>query len=324
MRILPASLLLLTLLGPRHGAALPAIDPVLVEKFAALPQTDGFVPGAPTNASTAWAPQLRLWMGVKATEGKKQTVYFVQLTTLPTLTLNEWREPWQPALRTNHWSWHGTNQNVAATRAEYVMPLYPVQVRVFDGAGRALKEGQTTMAWGMLTNGLLDMCRLSLELLPRNPDPNQPQRPLPDAENDQLMRAVGGGFLWMMHMFGDLQTVSSVADVWKQAQCAIRMPGAWTVVKSLFTGFVMEIQPRLREVTRVTVPAAEGAEVYSLPLELRSRGDELSRVEITVGPARGAEMLLAGIRSIRAVHPSKANREFLAQVLAVGACAPAP
>jgi hypothetical protein len=37
-----------------------------------------------------------------------------------------------------------------------------------------------------------------------------------------------------------------------------------------------------------------------------------------VGPAHGAEMLLAGIRSIRARHPTKPKQEFLAQVLAAG------
>jgi hypothetical protein len=45
---------------------------------------------------------------------------------------------------------------------------------------------------------------------------------------------------------------------------------------------------------------------------------KLTSVEIIVGPPHGAEMLLAGIRSIRAAHPTKPKTEFLAQVLAVG------
>jgi hypothetical protein len=53
-------------------------------------------------------------------------------------------------------------------------------------------------------------------------------------------------------------------------------------------------------------------------LGLKCDGKVLSRVQITVGPARGAEMLLEGIRSIRAVHPSRSQDEFLAQVLATG------
>ena len=44
----------------------------------------------------------------------------------------------------------------------------------------------------------------------------------------------------------------------------------------------------------------------------------LTRVEIIIGPAHGAEMLLAGIRTIHARHPTKPKQEFLTQVLASG------
>ena len=55
-----------------------------------------------------------------------------------------------------------------------------------------------------------------------------------------------------------------------------------------------------------------------LAVQLNSGKRNLTRVEIIVGPARGAEMLLAGIRSIRAAHPTRPKQEFLAQVLAAG------
>lgn len=293
------------------------IDPAFTNKFSELTQAAGFIEQPADDTRNEWSPRLQLWLGVKAVEGKKQTIYFVQLTTLSPPSTNADGQTWQPALRTNNWSWPGTNKNVAPKRAEYVNLLYPVRARVFDSTGRALKEGQTPMAWGMLTNGLLDMCRLASELMPRETATNEPPRKLSEAENDQIMLAVGGGFLWMMHMFGDLQTVPSVADVWKKAQCAIRMPGAWTMIKGIFTGFSINLEPRLNSVTL----AADGNPTcYCLPLDLRSRNDTLTNVEIIVGPARGAEMLLSGIRSIRAVHPSKPQREFLAQVLATGSC----
>ena len=71
---------------------------------------------------------------------------------------------------------------------------------------------------------------------------------------------------------------------------------------------------------KLTTPDGSSPEFYPLPLNLTSRSDKLTDVEIIIGPARGAEMLMSGIRSIRAVHPSKKNREFLAQVLATGSC----
>ncbi len=306
------------------GGDLTAIDPVLANGFAAFRQTSGFTAQRADDPQNAWRPNLQLWVGVKATAGRKQSVCFVQLTTLPPPSTNPGGHAWQPALRTNGWSWPAnTNKNAALNRAQYITALYPVRVRVFDATGRPRKEGQIPMAWGMLTNGLLDMCRLSLELLPAETGTNQPAAALPQlapADKDRLTRAVGGGFLWMMHMFGDLQTVPAVADVWKQAQCAVRLPGAWTLLSGIFTGFVLELEPRLQAVTlAASAPTAGQEPLYLLPVDLKSDGKILSRVQIMVGPARGAEMLLAGIRSIRAVHPAKPQHEFLAQVLATGA-----
>lgn len=295
------------------------IDSAFTNKFAELREAAGFVEQPGDDTRNEWKPNLQLWVGVKAVEGEKQTIYFVQLTTLPTPEKNIWGEPWQPARRTNGFSWSGTNKSAAPKHAEYVNPLYPVRARVFDANGQALKEGQTQMAWGRLTNGLLDMCRLSWELIPRDTATNDVAHKLSDEDNDKLMRASGGGFMWMIGMFSDFQTVPSVADVWSKAQCAIRMPSAWSMIKGIFTGFSIQLQPRLKDVT--LSPQVDGSPtLYHLPLDLTSRKDKLTDVEVIIGPPRGAEMLMSGIRSIRAVHPSRKNREFLAQVLATGSC----
>ena len=193
------------------------------------------------------------------------------------------------------------------------------------------------MAWGMLTNGLLDLCRLGFEAYY-----NQTNLPITRADPpvrkgegrgegkasdatklrnyDEFARATGGGFLWMIGMLYDLQTVPAVADVWAKAQCAIRRPGAWTIATSVVTGsLTLSIEPRLEEVTLANTATAGHAEsLYRLPVDLSSGRRNLTRVEIIVGPAHGAGMLLAGIRSIRAAHPTKPKQEFLAQVLAVG------
>ena len=126
----------------------------------------------------------------------------------------------------------------------------------------------------------------------------------------------------MIGMLYDLQTVRAVADVWAKAQCAIRRPSAWTIAASVVKGltFSIDIEPRLKEVTLANATTAGHAEsLYRLPVDLSSGKRNLTRVEIIVGPAHGAGMLLAGIRSIRAKHPTKPQAEFLAQALAAGA-----
>src|SRR5262245_23139133 len=104
---------------------IPTIDPAFTNRFAELKQAAGFVEQPTDDIRNEWRPNLQLWVGVKAVEGKKQTVYFVQLTTLPTPATNIWGEAWQPALRTNNFGWSGTNKSATPKRAEYIHPLYP-------------------------------------------------------------------------------------------------------------------------------------------------------------------------------------------------------
>jgi hypothetical protein len=154
------------------GDSPPTRDPAFSAGLATLKQATGFVEDS--GASTDWKPNLQLLVGVKAVEGSKRTIHFVQLTTLPPPPTNSLGQPWQPILRTNDWAWSASNT------AQFVSTLYPVRVRVFDETGRQLKEGQTPMAWGMLTNGLMDMCRLGFEAHHHNYQTNSP-RSRPDA-----------------------------------------------------------------------------------------------------------------------------------------------
>jgi hypothetical protein len=293
------------------------IDSAFAPGLAKLKQAAGFIEDQPYQSATDWKPNLRLIVGVKAVEGSKQTIHFVELTTVRPPLTNAAGQLWQPLLRTNNWAWSRTN------KVRFITTNYPVRVRVFDQTGRALKEGQVTMAWGMLTNGLLDLCRLSLDTF------GQTNRALASSlsrptgagkleETEPLMRAVGGGFLWMMGMFSDLQTVPTVADVWNKAQCAIRWPGLWTLAKSVVTGFTINLEPQLKDVTSANSATNRAEPLYCLPVELKSEDRHLTRVQIIVGPAHGAEMLLAGIRTIHARHPTKPKQEFLTQVLATG------
>lgn len=303
------------------ATALITPDPAFARGLATLKEAAGFIEDQTNAPSTDWKPNLQLIVGVKAVEGAKQTIYFVQLTTLSPPPTNSLGQPWQPGQRTNDWSWSPTN------KTRFITALYPVRVRVFDESGRQLKQGQTPMAWGMLTNGLLDLCRLSLEThrgqtnregaVAKTDETGKSPKPDP-RKNEPLMRATGGGFLWMFGMFGDLQTVPTVADVWGKAQCAIRWPSAWSIAKSFFKGFTIVLMPRTEQVTLVSRNTDAAGPRYRLPVELSSDNRKLSNVEIIVGPAHGAEMLLAGIRSVRARHPTTPKQEFLAQTLAAG------
>ena len=123
------------------------LDPLFVEGFVVLKQTAAFTAQGPDDPRVAWRPNLQLWVGVKATRAKKQTIGFVQLTTLPPSSTNDIGRHWQPELRTNEWWWSATtNRNGLLNRSQFITPLYPVRVRVFDASGKQRKEGETLMA----------------------------------------------------------------------------------------------------------------------------------------------------------------------------------
>jgi hypothetical protein len=301
------------------------VDSTFSAGLAKVKQSTGFVEDPPGQSSTDWQPNLQLLVGVKAVEGSQRTIHFVELTTARPPLTNAAGRPWQPFLHTNGWSWSSTN---STHKAEIVFTNYPVRVRVFDETGKQLKGGRVWMAWAPLTNGLFDLCRLGLEVSKTNSPP--PPRPAgkgdpkpaevkPAPPDDRVMLAMGGGFSWMMGMFGDLQTIPTVADVWDKARCAIRLPSAWTLLTIPFKGISIGLHPRTDEVTLLRAATeGNGGPLYCLPVDLKNGERQLSRVEITVGPAHGAEMLLAGVRMIHARHPTNPKHEFITQVLATG------
>jgi hypothetical protein len=312
-----------------------AMDPAFAPGLATLKQVTGTIESRPDRSQTDWHPGLQLLVGVKAIDASKTTVGFVELTTLRPPPTNAVGQPWSPALQTNAFAWSNTNgASPVSHEVKYISRLYPVRVRVFDETGRKLKEGQTTLPCGLLTNGLADMCRLSLELsvhknrsAAKGPVGNKSIRvtagensPHPE-DFDRLAQSMGGGFIWLMTLLQQIQTEPSVHDLWKKAHCAFRLPELRIMAVSVVTGdFALSVEPRLEEVAPAD-PAMAGQalpEQYRLPVDLNSGTRNLTRAELVVGPASGAEMLMGGIRSIRATHPLKPEQQFFVQVLSAG------
>ena len=276
--------------GAKAEAADATIDPVFAPGLATLKQVTGTVESQPDPAQTDWRPDLQLLIGVKAIDASKQTVGFVELTTLRPPPTNSAGQPWSPALQTNTFSWSNTNSPAPVSHeASYVSRLYPVRVRVFDETGRKVKEGQTTMPWGLLTNGLADMCRLSLEFTvhknrsaTNGPAGSKSFRVATDENTvhpedlDKLAESLGGGFIWLMTLLQQIQTVPAVHDLWKKAHCAFRLPELKTMAVSVVTGdFALSVEPRLEEVSLTGPgPAGNGCLRASSHIQLGYADDE--------------------------------------------------
>jgi hypothetical protein len=252
-----------------------------------------------------------------------------------------------------------------------ITPNYPVRVRVFDESGGALTEGAAMLPWGMLTNGLVDLCRISLAikagvetgdgLVQADPsvsvsrtlhplrrknrqeskletasakpsgrsespaasfadagDQESEDRSKKFTENEELMRSVSTGFLWMMAMFDQLRTVPAVHGIWDKVRYAVRLPNLKTVAAGLLKGRLQfTLHPRFEEVSEFT-PPNEAERYYRLPVDMNFGKQNLGRLDIILGQPDGAEVLLSGIRSIQAVHPDQPQQELMAQLLATG------
>jgi hypothetical protein len=322
-------------------AADGTVNPVFAPGLVVLKKATGTIESRTDGPQTDWRPNLQLLIGVRAVEGSRQTVGFVELTTLCPPPTNAAGQPWSPVLQTNLFAWSSTNEAPAVSHeAGYISRLYPVRVRVFDESGRKLNEGQTTLPWGLLTNGLADMCRLSLEFsvhkkrFAANGPAGNKSFQVKTEENtvhpedlDKLAQSMGGGFIWLMTMLQQIQTVPAVHDLWKKAHCAFRRPELRTMAVSVVTGdYALSVEPRIEEVSRAGAGPAgpTGPEEYQLPVDLNSGSRNLTRAELVVGPASGAEILLGGIRSVRATHPLKPQQQFFVQVLAAGTVRAAP
>ncbi|MGZ4963147.1 MAG: hypothetical protein ACXWDN_00845 [Limisphaerales bacterium] len=257
---------------------------------------------SPTNI---WSPHLRLLVGVEATEGSKKTVCFVELTTIkPPATTTTTGKPWAPVLETNGFSWTSTNQSHVTTKEKFVWALYPVQARVFDASGRQFKEGTTTVPFGLLTNGLAQVCRLGLGG-GRAPE-----------ETPENMRAFFSGFFWMSAMMGRLQGAPVLHDVWENASCCFRWPSLWTMTRAAVGGgMVIELDPNWK---KIAVVSTNEPLRYVLPITLGAGGRVLTKVEIIVGQATAAAALLGGIESLEATHPTRPDHKYTARVLASG------
>ena len=319
------------------------IDPAFVTGLATLKKTTGTIENQPGGPHVGWKPNLQLLIGVKAVESSRQTVGFVELTTLRPPKTNETGQLWSPDLQTNAFYWSNTNGVSPVHReAAFVSTLYPVRVRVFNQIGRELKSGQTMLPWGLLTNGLADVCRVSLEFsfhkkktseresadkrsfrVEAGENPDSPEA------TDELARSFGGGFIWLVTMLRQVQTVPAVNGLWKKAHCSFRLPPVKNIVVGALTGdFDLTVEPRLDEVAVTdgySSPAANAAgPQYRLPVDLMSGDRNLTRAELVIAPASGAELLMGGIRSVRATHPTKPHQQFFVQVLSAGTVSDRP
>ncbi|HLH52192.1 MAG TPA: hypothetical protein VKY92_01050 [Verrucomicrobiae bacterium] len=336
-----ASLLTIRASGSSPGPASTSFDPAFEAGLAALRKATGIVKGVGDQKQADTNSDLQLLIGVKATEGAKRSVYFVELTTIRAHRTNSVSMPSDSVLYTNRVSWpgpaHASHTNMPF---EFVYSLAPLRVRVFDENARLQKQGQTVVPWELMTNSLANVCRICLDLqaIQAIPEKNKKARKRAleqllggsvDGAIDwaKVMRPVAGGVLTVGGLLAESLSTPTLNEIRDKAEGVIRLPGAWAMLSTAFGGKLdLALDPRFLSDVAVVKTAIQGdaGVLYRFPADLKNGKRTLVSVEFVVGPSTGAEVMVAGIRYVRAVHPTRPDREFVAQVLAAGIASDEP
>lgn len=292
-----------------------AVDPAFQTGLAAWLSTNSIAEAPVANAPAEWAPHLQLLIGVKAVAGRKETVHFIELTTLPSISTLADDEATRPKLQTNRLDWSSTNAN--AGPLEFVTRLMPARVRVLDDAARVLESAEIEVPWDVLTNSLANACALALSGAAEDSAVSDP------AEADSFRRPFAIGMLSLLRVFAMIQSTPALAKVCKTARCAVRLPSAWTLLSAAFGARLdVSLDPRFRDVAALPETPGAPTGAYLLPMDMKIGDRILTTVEITTRPADGPRVLLAGAEAIRAIHPTRPDHEFTARVLVAGVATP--
>ena len=309
------------------------VDPVFESGLAALRKNCGITEST-TEPQAVAKRDLRVLIGVESADGAKRLLYFVELTTMLASNTNA-AGAGSTRLYTNRVSWPGLDSASHGNISfEFVYTLAPLRVRVFDEKARLQKQGQAIVPWELMTNSLADVCRICVAVQTIQAIPEKDKEARKKAIEEliggsvtnsvdwaKVMRPVAGGVLTLGGLFTECLSTPALSDIREKAQGVIRLPGTWAMLSTALGGKLdLALDPRF--LTDASTLKAGGERdagtLYRFPADLKSGKRKLVSVEFVVGPSNGPHVMLAGIRCIRAVHPTKPGREFVAQVLAAG------
>ncbi len=309
----------------------PPVDDAFTNGLAVVKTASGFRALQANAAFPEWRTNLCLLLGFRVDKGTERFVRLVELTTLPPPPANASGNASRPADAKFECTVDASSFCPTSRVYRFVSPRYPVRVRVFSGEGRLLAESQATLAWKFLTNGLVDSCVSSkaTRSLPgaapdsaaANPAGGTPDASSPNADSPAARLAgeasVMRGLASLVALFGDALGCDALSELRDHAVLVVRPPNLLKIVFSL--GLNLNLEPHFDRAT--LLPARAGAPDQlrvRFPADLSQGKRLLATVELVAGSTEGSYFLTAGVRAIRAVHPTKPERRLLAQVLAVG------
>ncbi len=189
------------------------LDPCFRPGLVVLKKAAGFMEETPDPHGTEWVPNLKLLIGVKAVDGPKQNIYFVELSTIGDIQSNGAVQLAHPVWHTNRFNCPGPEGSSQTNLLlEFTYRLVPLRVRVFDETGRILKQGQAQIPWELMTNSLAHVCRVCLALQAIKATPARNQQQQTQALEELLSGVSAGSINWTNVARERLVSVSNGAE----------------------------------------------------------------------------------------------------------------
>lgn len=314
----------------------PPVDDAFTNGLAVMKAASGFREVEATSVFPDWRTNLCLLLGFRVDNGAERFVRLVELTTLPPPPTNALGGAKASPGAKFEFTADASNYCPTSRVHRFTSPRYPVRVRVFSEQGRLLKESRETLAWQFLTNGLVGPCvtlkslnDLTAAAHGANAGASADATPVGASTNAVNSLWLAGeemtarSLAALVALFGDALTSDALKELRDHAVVVVRPPNLLKVIFSL--GLNLSLEPHFDRAVFFPVPAesVNGTRVL-FPADLWQGKRLLVTVEFVAGSTQGPHFLAAGVRAIRAVHPTKPERRLLAQVLAVGVVAAKP
>lgn len=297
---------------PRNDLAALPVDRSFTNALTLIQRTTPIRETSFASVLPGWQSNLCVRLGIRVDTGTKTFVRILELTTLPVTATN--RLPKAAGAHEAKFEVTCDNTSICATARVYrfTSPRHPVRLRVLDPQGRLLQEEHVAVPWRFLTNGLTAPGLLFASAT------NSSSAPLAtNAFQLQVEAAMVQSLAALLALFNDALGADALEELRDHATPIARWPN-WFKVLAQFR-LDLNLAPHFERSNLHRVVASSATEeLVVFPAELTQGKRVLVNLEFLAGSTIGPHFLTAGVRAIRATHPTKPDRQLLARVLAAG------
>ena len=291
----------------------------------------------PPDLDAGWLPGDRVLFGLRLRDGEDRRLWLVRLE-VQTGKKHVVVSQKNGLVQEESWSHKVDLTTPDGRKIEIASDLMEVAVEVFDENGSPLDwEGKLLKAPGLvvrtsslvperfLRNGFYAASREALRL-----QEIQGARPRQDLNfsaeiarqlPDETYKLLAAGLVALPALFKPIQDTRSLVPI---VNSVLEKPSLLSVISHLGVRFDIVSNLHLAVLERTPLSPSANPGAYSFPIEFKLNGSPALNCRLWVVPPESPYHLCAGVVSVEAVHPFKAEKRLSMHLLAARRGSPAP